>query len=130
MHFDASNKAAPVVCDVTIRVVLILAIMANWLVWSVDVEGKKNILKTVDKYNGTGHNICILLEEDEDLNSNIAPDNHRLVGLHHLHCRDRYKVLIGFRGFEFNNPVVINTSNLLGPPKGISTVDGKQDTSN
>jgi hypothetical protein len=31
VYFDASDKAAPVVCDVTIRVVLILAIMANWL---------------------------------------------------------------------------------------------------
>jgi hypothetical protein len=39
VHFDASDKAAPVVCDVTIRVVLILAIMANWLAWIVDVEG-------------------------------------------------------------------------------------------
>jgi hypothetical protein len=93
-------------------------------------DNKKNILKTVDEYNGTGHNICILLEEDEDLNGNIAPDNHRLVGLHHLHCRDSDKVLIGFRGFDFNNLVEISTSNLLGPPTGISTVDGKQDTSN
>jgi hypothetical protein len=39
VHFDASDKAAPVVCDVTIRAVLILAIMANWLAWIVDVEG-------------------------------------------------------------------------------------------
>jgi hypothetical protein len=39
VHFDASDKAAPVVCDVTIRVMLILAIMANWLAWIVDVEG-------------------------------------------------------------------------------------------
>jgi hypothetical protein len=39
VHFDASDKAAPVVCDVTIRVVLILAIMANWLAWIVDAEG-------------------------------------------------------------------------------------------
>jgi hypothetical protein len=39
VHFDATNKAAPVVCDVTIRVVLILAIVANWLAWIVDVEG-------------------------------------------------------------------------------------------
>jgi hypothetical protein len=39
VHFDASDKAAPVVCDVTIRVVLILAIMANWLAWIIDVEG-------------------------------------------------------------------------------------------
>jgi hypothetical protein len=31
VHFDASDKAAPVVCDVTIRAMLILAIMANWL---------------------------------------------------------------------------------------------------
>jgi hypothetical protein len=31
VHFDASDKAAPVVCDVTVREVLILAIMANWL---------------------------------------------------------------------------------------------------
>jgi hypothetical protein len=29
VYFDASDKAAPIVCDVTIRVVLILAIMAN-----------------------------------------------------------------------------------------------------
>jgi uncharacterized membrane protein YadS len=28
-----------VVCDVTIRVMLILPIMANWLAWIVDVEG-------------------------------------------------------------------------------------------
>jgi hypothetical protein len=40
VHFDASDKAAPVVCDVTIRVVLILAIMANWLAWIVDVDNK------------------------------------------------------------------------------------------
>jgi hypothetical protein len=39
VHFDASDKAAPVICDVTIRVVLMLAIMANWLAWIVDVEG-------------------------------------------------------------------------------------------
>jgi hypothetical protein len=39
VHFDASDKAAPVVCDVTIRVMLILAIIANWLAWIVDVEG-------------------------------------------------------------------------------------------
>jgi hypothetical protein len=39
VNFDASDKAAPVVCDVTIRVMLILAIMANWLAWIVDVEG-------------------------------------------------------------------------------------------
>jgi hypothetical protein len=39
VHFDASDKAAPVVCDLTIRVVLILAIMANWLAWILDVEG-------------------------------------------------------------------------------------------
>jgi hypothetical protein len=39
VRFDASDKAAPVVCDVTIRVVLILAIIANWLAWIVDVEG-------------------------------------------------------------------------------------------
>jgi hypothetical protein len=39
VHFDASDKAAPVVCDVTIRVMLILAIMANWLAWIVDVKG-------------------------------------------------------------------------------------------
>jgi hypothetical protein len=37
VHFDASDKAAPVVCDVTIRVMLILAIMANWLAWIVNV---------------------------------------------------------------------------------------------
>jgi hypothetical protein len=93
-------------------------------------DNKKNILKTVDEYNGSGQNICILLEEDEDLNGNIAPNNHRLVGLHHLHCRDSDKVLVGFRGFDFNNPVEINTNNLLGPPTGISTVDGKQDILN
>jgi hypothetical protein len=39
VHSDASDKAAPVVCDVTIRVMLILAIMANRLAWIVDVEG-------------------------------------------------------------------------------------------
>jgi hypothetical protein len=39
VHFDASDKAATFVCDVTIRVVLIVAIMANWLAWIVDVEG-------------------------------------------------------------------------------------------
>jgi hypothetical protein len=39
VHFDASDKAAPVVCDVTIRVMPILATMANWLAWIVDVEG-------------------------------------------------------------------------------------------
>jgi hypothetical protein len=39
VHFDASDKATPAVCDVTIRVVLILAIMANWLAWIIDVEG-------------------------------------------------------------------------------------------
>jgi hypothetical protein len=39
VHFDASSKAAPVVCDVTIRMVLILAIMANWQAGIVDVEG-------------------------------------------------------------------------------------------
>jgi hypothetical protein len=39
VHFDASDKAAPVVCVVTIRAMLILAIMANWPAWIVDVEG-------------------------------------------------------------------------------------------
>jgi hypothetical protein len=39
VHFDASDKAAPVVCNVTIRVMLILAIMASWLAWIADVEG-------------------------------------------------------------------------------------------
>jgi hypothetical protein len=39
VHFDASDKAAPVVCDVTIREILILAIIANWLAWIVNVEG-------------------------------------------------------------------------------------------
>jgi hypothetical protein len=39
VHFNASDRAAPVVCDVMIRVMLILAIMANWLAWIVDVEG-------------------------------------------------------------------------------------------
>jgi hypothetical protein len=38
VHFDASDKADPVFCDVTIRVMLILAIMANWLAWIVDVR--------------------------------------------------------------------------------------------
>jgi hypothetical protein len=39
VHFDASDKAAPAVCDVTIRVMLVLAIKFNWLAWIVDVEG-------------------------------------------------------------------------------------------
>jgi hypothetical protein len=58
-------------------------------------DNRKNIVKTVDEYNRTGCNICILLDEDEDLNGTIAPDNLHLVGLHHLHCRDSDKVLIG-----------------------------------
>ena len=39
VYFDASNKAAPLVCCVTIRVILVLSIMANWLAWIIDVEG-------------------------------------------------------------------------------------------
>ena len=39
MHFDASDKAALVFCDVTIIVMLMLSIISNWLARIVDVEG-------------------------------------------------------------------------------------------
>jgi hypothetical protein len=39
VHFDASNKEARVVYNVLIQLMLILAIMANWLARIVDVDG-------------------------------------------------------------------------------------------
>ena len=39
VHYDPSSTAAPVTNDVTIRVMLTLALMANWIAHIVDVKG-------------------------------------------------------------------------------------------
>lgn len=39
IHYDSTNTSSPVVNDITIRVFLILAIMAKWHVEVVDVKG-------------------------------------------------------------------------------------------
>jgi hypothetical protein len=91
---------------------------------------RKNILITVEENDKAGRNVCILPEADEELGDTIALDKHRLVGLHHLHCRAHNAALIGFRGFNFNSPVEISIGSLTGPPTGISTGEGKEDNSN
>ena len=40
VHYDSTDVAAPVICDITIQICMILCIMANWLAWIVDVEGE------------------------------------------------------------------------------------------
>jgi len=39
LNYDATDTSAPVICDISIRVALILMCMADWLPWIVDVEG-------------------------------------------------------------------------------------------
>ena len=38
VHYDKNDKSSPVVCDVTIRVILILLVMANWTGYILDVK--------------------------------------------------------------------------------------------
>jgi hypothetical protein len=72
-----------------------------------------NILKMVEEMDKEGKNLCIFLEEDFELGGDISPDNHKLVGLHHLHCSPD-KDLVGFRGYDFSSPVVLPPSSLIG----------------
>ena len=39
VNYDSMYVAAPVIFYITIRICMILCIMANWMAWIVDVEG-------------------------------------------------------------------------------------------
>ena len=39
MHYDSTNTAAPVVHDITIRIILTMMVMANWIAYLQDVKG-------------------------------------------------------------------------------------------
>ena len=39
IHYDPSSTAAPVTNDVTIRMMLTIALMAGWIGWIVDIKG-------------------------------------------------------------------------------------------
>jgi hypothetical protein len=88
---------------------------------------KKNILKMVEDIDKVGKNVCIFLEEDNELGGDINPNQHKLVGLHHLHCSAKEKELIGFRGYDFSSPVVLPPGSLIGPQASINSVVGHKD---
>ena len=75
-------------------------------------------LKLVDEMDMDKKNLCILLEEDFLLEEDGIPktdhSENRLVALHHLFCDDQ-KQLIGFRGPNFNDAVIISLDNLNAP---------------
>ena len=78
-------------------------------------RGKGKLFNLVDKMDLQERNVCILLEEDG--NPKLG-----LVGLHHLFCNED-KQLIGFRGQNFDDPVIISMGNLTGPPGGLEGVE-------
>ena len=39
LHYDDNDISAPVVCDITVCIVLTLAVLAGWFLWLLDVQG-------------------------------------------------------------------------------------------
>ena len=39
LNYDSTDVSAPVICEISMRVCMILCIMGSWLAWIVDVEG-------------------------------------------------------------------------------------------
>jgi len=90
----------------------------------------KSITCIVDNQNKQGHNLCLLLREDDTLGEEkddkeekrLETPNHALIGLHHLHLDDEMQ-LIGFRGFDFSSPVKLSASGLSVSPVGLRGID-------